>query len=99
MISEYEQYYETGGTYVLPVEVFNQLLEENKHLLELQKNMDKQYAKLESNWNELKEHFKKQAIDLEMKREDISADTYIDRKMFLKEVLFKMQEIESGKND
>ena len=72
---------------------------ENQHLQDLQKNMDKQYAKLESNWNELKEHLKKQTIDLEMKREDISADTYIDRKMFLKEVLFKMQEIESGKNE
>lgn len=71
---------------------------ENQHLQDLQKNMDKQYAELENNWNKLKEHFKKQTIDLEIKREDISADTYVDRKMFLKEVLSKMEEIERGKD-
>lgn len=50
--------------------------------------------KLQNNWNELKRHFKKQTIELEKVREDISTDTYIDRKMFLKEVLNKMQELE-----
>ena len=49
---------------------------------------------LQNNWNELKRHFKKQTIELEKVREDISTDTYIDRKMFLKEVLNKMQELE-----
>ncbi len=47
-------------------------------------------------WNELQDYFKKQTIDLEMKKEDMSADYYVDRKMFLKEVLSKMQEIEGG---
>lgn len=50
-----------------------------------------------NNWNELKEHFKKQTIDLEMNREDMSADHYVDRKSFLKEVLSKVEEIESRK--
>lgn len=49
--------------------------------------------KLIANWNELKDYFKKQTIDLELKREDMSAEHYVDRKMFLKEVLSKMQEI------
>lgn len=52
--------------------------------------------KLQNNWNELKDYFKKQTIDLELKREYMSADNYVDRKMFLKEVLSKMQEIEGG---
>ena len=37
MGSEYDEYYQTGGTYVLPVEVFNQLLEENKKLKTLKR--------------------------------------------------------------
>lgn len=50
-----------------------------------------------NNWNELKYYFKKQTIELEKVREDISMDTYINRKMFLKEVLDKMQEMEQVK--
>ena len=57
-----------------------------------------QYQKLENNRNELKEYLKKQTIDLEIKKEDMSADHYIDRKLFLKEVLNKMQELE-GKSE
>ena len=54
----------------------------------------KRLTLIQNNWNELKRHFKKQTIELEKVREDISTDTYIDRKMFLKEVLNKMQELE-----
>lgn len=53
---------------------------------------------LQNNWNELKNHFRKQIVELEKVREDISADTYVDRKMFLKEVVSKMQELE-GNNE
>ena len=51
------------------------------------------------NWNELKKYFKRQTIDLEKIREDISTDHYIDRKMFLKEALSKMQELEGVSNE
>ncbi len=37
------------------LDVFKKLQQENKHLKDLQKNMDQQYEKLESNWNTLKE--------------------------------------------
>lgn len=58
MIKDYEkileQYWQKGGTYILPIEIVNELLgdledleSENKHLLELQKSMDKQYEELE----------------------------------------------------
>ncbi len=36
-------------------EEIEQLEQETKHLKDLQKNMDQQYEKLESNWNALKE--------------------------------------------
>ena len=36
-------------------EAIKLLEKENKHLKDLQKNMDQQYEKLESNWNALKE--------------------------------------------
>lgn len=54
--------------------------------------------KLQNNWNELKDHFKRETINLEIKKEDMSVDEYVDRKMFLKEVLNKMQELE-GNNE
>lgn len=65
---------------------------------ETQVEKSKKYDKLQNNWDELKEYFKKQTIDLEIKREDMSADHYIDRKLFLKEILNKMQELE-GKSE
>lgn len=65
MIKDYnvilEQYYQRGKIYILPIELVNimlneieELRSENKHLLELQKSMDKQYEELENEYNELK---------------------------------------------
>lgn len=85
MISEYDEYYQTGGTYVLPVEILNQLLEEKEHLLDLQKNMDKQYEELENNWNMIKRMMKR---------------IYnVTQDILLGEVLDYMEKIESGKNE
>ena len=85
MISEYDEYYQTGGTYVLPVEILNQLLEEKEHLLDLQKNMDKQYEELENNWNMIKRMMKR---------------IYnVTHDILLGEVLDYMEKIESGKNE
>lgn len=58
---------------------------ENKHLKDLQKNMDKQYAELEDNWNGLKKY----VIDLFNKTQHI---LYLD-------ILDKILIIESGKNE
>lgn len=65
MIKEYEKilepYWQKGGKYVIPTRIVNDLLgeledleKENKHLLELQKDMDKQYEKLENENLELR---------------------------------------------
>ena len=52
---------------------------------------------LQNNWNELKEYFKKEMFELEQFKEGISIDDYVDRKSFLREVLNKVEEIESRK--
>lgn len=36
----YKKYYQKGGTYVIPVEIFDELLEENKRLKQWDKNKD-----------------------------------------------------------
>lgn len=65
MIKDYgkilQAYWLKGDTYLLPVELVNDLLgeledleSENKHLQELQKDMDKQYEKLENENLELR---------------------------------------------
>lgn len=60
-----EPYWQKGGTYVIPTGIVNDLLgqledleKENKHLLELQKDMDKQYEELESVLNEVRKYVK-----------------------------------------
>lgn len=70
----------------LMVEV-ERLESENKHLLDLQKSMDKQYEELENNWNKLKKWLL-----------CMSEISHLDLKC-LQAVLSKMQEIESGKNE
>ena len=65
MIKDYEKilepYWQKGGRYVIPTGIVNDLLgeledleKENKHLLELQKDMDKQYEELENENLELR---------------------------------------------
>lgn len=56
-----EPHWQKGGTYVIPTGIVNDLLgeledleSEIKHLLELQKDMDKQYEKLENENLELR---------------------------------------------
>ena len=44
---EYEQYHQKGGTYILPVEVFNELLDEKEKL-------EQENKQLKNNWNNLK---------------------------------------------
>lgn len=69
MIKDYEKilepYWQKGGRYVIPTGIVNDLLgeledleSENKHLLELQKAMDKQYEELESVLNEVRKYVK-----------------------------------------
>lgn len=36
---QYEKYYQKGGTYVIPVEIFNDLIGEKEHLIEYLENM------------------------------------------------------------
>ena len=54
-IEDYEQYWQQDGTYVLPVEVFNELFGE----LENKKEENQQ---LKDNWYKLKEWLKEQDI-------------------------------------
>ena len=69
MIKDYEKilepYWQKGGRYIIPTGIVNDLLgeledleSENKHLLELQKDMDKQYEELESVLNEVRKYVK-----------------------------------------
>ena len=88
----------------------DRLKEENKHLKDLQQNMDKQYEKLENNWNELKNYIQNRIYEIEPKGCGInfyceydSEEDYIrgmkdqSRLLTLKEDLSKMQELEQGK--
>lgn len=55
-MSDYEQYYQKGGTYVLPIELFNELFGEME-------NWKEQAKKKESNWNSLREWLEKVKLD------------------------------------
>ena len=74
MIKDYEKilapYWQKGGTYVIPTGIVNDLLgeledleSENKHLLELQKYMDKQYEELESVVYEIRKYINQLPYD------------------------------------
>ena len=87
MIKDYEKilepYWIKGGTYLLPVELVNDLLgeledleNENKHLLELQKDMDKQYEKLESVIYEIRKYINQLPYD-DLKPIEIQVIEYI----------------------
>ena len=95
----YDQYYQKGGNYMIPTEVFNELIEENKHLKDLQKSMDKQYRKLENNWNGLKKYAEEEIKHLEKSRY-VSFNEYGENKLrIFKDLLFKIQKLEEGGND
>ena len=66
------------------------VLGEIKHLRELQKSMDKQHEELENNWNKLKKHISSEwyCFDNESIEYEVAND-----------ILSKMQEIESDKNE
>ena len=52
---DYEQYHQKGGTYVIPVEVFDNLLEENQELKRKLRNQQKEFINyLEKEINEHK---------------------------------------------
>ena len=89
----------------LMVEV-ERLESENKHLLDLQKSMDKQYEELENNWNELKKFVKIEKDRLVRQCSQIYEDSLGKTRLVsediyneLKKISDKMQEIESGKNE
>ena len=53
---------------------------------------------LKNNWNKLKEWLKEEIIKLELYKDNMDIDEYVDKKFLLKKVLDKMQEIEGGMN-
>lgn len=55
---DYEQYYQKGGTYVLPIELFNELFGEME-------NWKEQAKKKESNWNSLREWLENEKLQME----------------------------------
>lgn len=69
-IEDYEIYHQKGGTYVIPVEVFNELLEENQEL----KKQNEEYKRLgfkhlQNKCNELKKQLEKANITLDTHNE------------------------------
>lgn len=60
-MSDYEQYYQKGGTYVLPIEIFNELFGEME-------SWKKQSNQLQSNWNSLREWLEKVSQEEPMPR-------------------------------
>lgn len=64
-----EKYYQTGGTYVIPVEIMNYLLEENKHLKQKFKATNKGLRKVLSKrlkWK--RRYYKEKYIRKELKK-------------------------------
>ena len=49
-IEDYEQYWQKGGTYVLPVEVFNDLFYDIEQLQQENKELKEQYSELEDKY-------------------------------------------------
>ena len=87
MIKDYEKilapYWQKGGRYVIPTGIVNDLLgeledleSENKHLLELQKYMDKQYEELESVIYEIRKYINQLPYD-DLKPIEIQVIEYI----------------------
>lgn len=79
---DYEKYYQKGGSYIIPVEIFNELLDD----YECFKNDCKKYK---DNWNKLKEIAKNQS-DFKLKIRNKELWFEVD------ELLSKMQELEKG---
>lgn len=78
-----------------------ELEKEIKHLLDLQKSMDKQYSDLEHNWNELKEYLKDYKDVLENQKDSVEGlDLFEEHTLdTLEEVLNEMQSLEDGGNN
>lgn len=69
-IEDYEIYHQKGGTYVIPVEVFNELLEENQEL----KKQNEEYKRLgfrhlQNKCNELEKQLEKANTTLDTHNE------------------------------
>lgn len=69
------------------------LLKASEPMLEFAKQTYK------DNWNKLKEWLKEEIIKLELYKDNMDIDEYINKKFLLKKVLDKMQEIEGGMNE
>ena len=83
----YEQYYQQGGTYVIPSEVFNELIEGyDAGVLATVEEVQR----LEHNWNELKKYAKTQYL---------RADDESDYEIVFYMIAEKMQELEEGGNN
>ena len=88
------QYTTAHNDYVNLQQEKTKLKEENERYRKLGfKYLNEQNEKLKHILDELEKYLKKQTIELELIREDISADHYVDRKMFLKEVINKIKEL------
>lgn len=74
-IEDYEQYHQKGGTYVMPVEVFNELFEEmeswKEECLEYRKNenIEDQHQKLNGELRRENKHLQEQ-LDVALKDYD-----------------------------
>ena len=51
------------------------------------------------NWNKLKEWLEEETIKLELYKDNMDIDEYVDKKFLLKKVLEKLQEIEKEHKD
>ena len=69
------------------------LLQASEPMLEFAKQTYK------DNWNKLKEWLKEEIIKLELYKDNMDIDEYVDKKSLLKKVLEKLQEIEGGRNE
>lgn len=61
-------------------------------------DLRKQNTELKDNRNKLKEWLKEEIIKLDLYKDNIDIDEYVDKKFLLKKVLSKIQEIEGGTN-
>ena len=60
------------------------------------KNAIAENKQLKDNWNKLKEWLEEEILKLELYKDNMDIDEYLDKKFLLKKVLEKLQEIEGG---
>ena len=102
-IEDYEQYWQKGGTYVLPVEVFNELLYDIERLQQKNKELKKYCCKRNDCAGRLKENNKLTDGEILTKLEKWLEERESSAKInpvisgTIKGVLDKLQELKEGK--